>query len=365
MPNPYAGLPPRAFWRPAVAERDALAIDELWQPRFPIAPTDPIATAGSCFARHIGRALQAQGHRWVDAEPAPRSLTPAQAQAHGYGLFSCRVGNVYTVAQLRQWLEWSHGVRPVDPELWRDEGRVQDPFRPGVEPGGYASDREAAVLRATTLRALRTALSQAQVFIFTLGLVEGWTHRHTGSVYPVCPGVAGGRFDPDLHVWRRWRHAEIAADLQACLRLLHTHHPSLRVVLTVSPVPLTATMSGEHVLVATQAAKATLRSVAAEAVADDPLVDYFPSYEIIASHPYRGRFFEANGRSVSPDGVAHVMRQFFAGLRGTRAVPAALDAPTAASKASDAASEPATEADADEHCDEALLDAFRPQGPGR
>ena len=62
---------------------------------------------------------------------------------------------------------------------------------------------------------------------------------------------------------------------------------------------------------ATQAAKATLRSVAAEAVADDPLVDYFPSYEIITHPAYRGRFFAPNLRSVLPEGVDHVMTQFF------------------------------------------------------
>jgi hypothetical protein len=40
-------------------------------------------------------------------------------------------------------------------------------------------------------------------------------------------------------------------------------------------------------------------------------VDYFPSYEIIASHPMRAIFFEADMRNVSPSGVDFVMAQFF------------------------------------------------------
>ncbi len=40
-------------------------------------------------------------------------------------------------------------------------------------------------------------------------------------------------------------------------------------------------------------------------------VDYFPSYEIITHPAYGGRFFARNLRSVLPEGVDHVMAQFF------------------------------------------------------
>lgn len=69
--NPYQSLPPRSFWRSAVAEPDMLAIGELWTPKFTIGADDPILTAGSCFAQHIGRALLEHGMNWHDAEPPP------------------------------------------------------------------------------------------------------------------------------------------------------------------------------------------------------------------------------------------------------------------------------------------------------
>jgi len=41
-------------------------------------------------------------------------------------------------------------------------------------------------------------------------------------------------------------------------------------------------------------------------------VDYFPSYEIIMSHPFRGMFFQNNLRTIHEQGVDFVMSHFFA-----------------------------------------------------
>ena len=87
-----------------------------------------------------------------------------------------------------------------------------------------------------------------------------------------------------------------------------------RVLLTVSRVPLTATATDNHVLVATMESKSILRAVAAETIEDRSFIDYFPSYEIINSPVYRGSFFEPNQRSVNHHGVDHVMNMFFSCL---------------------------------------------------
>ncbi|MFE9886213.1 hypothetical protein [Streptomyces scopuliridis] len=76
--NPYQSLPARSFWRPVVAERDRLAIDDLWTPKFAIGQDDPVRTAGSCFAARIGPALLEQGMNWYDAEPAPAAQESAR-----------------------------------------------------------------------------------------------------------------------------------------------------------------------------------------------------------------------------------------------------------------------------------------------
>ncbi|OYX24154.1 MAG: GSCFA family protein [Rhodobacterales bacterium 32-66-7] len=311
MPHPYENLPEDRFWRSAVAERDALDITGLWKPKLRISHRTRIVTAGSCFAQHFAKALVARRYRWQDHEPGPPGLTPAQRLDYHYGTFSFRTGNIYTPRMLRQWLTWALTDTPVPAEVWGREGRVYDPFRPGVEPGGFHSATEMAASRQDTLAAIRSAVTGAQVFVFTLGLTEAWADRTTGVEYAVCPGTIAGTFDPKRHLFVNHGFAALLADMQAVLQLLQATNPRIRLLLTVSPVPLTATASGQHVLLATSHSKSMLRAVAPELTATEGLVDYFPSYEIITHPAYRGRFYAPNLRSVLPEGVDHVMRSFF------------------------------------------------------
>jgi hypothetical protein len=58
-------------------------------------------------------------------------------------------------------------------------------------------------------------------------------------------------------------------------------NPTCRFVVTVSPVPLHATFTGQDVVIANAYSKATLRSVAGAFCATHDDVDYFPSYEMV------------------------------------------------------------------------------------
>nr|WP_300983231.1 GSCFA domain-containing protein [Roseicyclus sp.] len=118
----------------------------------------------------------------------------------------------------------------------------------------------------------------------------------------MCPGTVAGRFDPDQHVFRNQDYGFIEARLLQALKLIRGVNPRVRVLLTVSPVPLTATKSDAHVLVATTWSKSVLRAVAGQTAARLGFVDYFPSYEIIASTPFGGRFYEDNKRGVKRKG---------------------------------------------------------------
>lgn len=326
--NPYQCLPPCAFWRTAVADKPALNIDQLWTPQFEIGNKDAIVTAGSCFAQHIGRALVERGMNWLDAEPAPAGLAETDWKAHNYGVFSFRTGNLYTPAMLCQWLEWALGVSLPPDETWAHDGRFFDPFRPAVEPDGFASEDALFASRQATLDAIRTALRRAKVFVFTLGLTEAWQNRQTGLVYPVCPGTVRGTFDPQLHRFCNFGFMDTYGEMVRALELMRSINPQLRVLLTVSPVPLTATATGEHVLSATTYSKSVLRAVAGQLCEDLCDVDYFPSYEIITGTPFKGAFYQPNQREVTPEGVAFVMQQFFAGLDAVQPVPTPVIVPS-------------------------------------
>jgi hypothetical protein len=349
MANPYETLQKNAFWRTAIADKNPLEFSSLWKPKF-VPNLKGVATAGSCFAQHLSRAIAANGFKWIDAEPAPHEISEGERGKYGYGLFSFRTGNIYTVASLRQWIEAAFGVKALPIEWWEQGGRFYDPLRPGIEPNGFESAAEAARLRETTLAAIRSALSSASLFVFTLGLTEGWRNRETGLVYAMCPGTVAGTFSEEKHEFHNFSYPEIRNDLNACLRLLKQHNPVLQCLLTVSPVPLTATASGHHVLVATTYSKSLLRSVTGIIAQETPFVEYFPSYEIISSFPYRGMFFGPNMRSVSQAGVDHVMSHFFSGIgvsTKSRLPPLARQSP-----------QPMTSAEDDVFCEDAMLEAF-------
>ena len=195
--------------------------------------------------------------------------------------------------------------------MWTEpDGRLTDPFRPAIQPGRFLSTAEYRADRQRHFACVREAFATLDVLVFTLGLTECWASREDGAVYPVCPGVSGGCFDPARHAFLNLTVTDVVADMTAFLGLLRSVNPRARIVLTVSPVPLAATYEPQHVLTATTYSKAVLR-VAAETLAREASgVAYFPAFEIITGGFSRGLYFAEDGRSVTETGVAHVMRCF-------------------------------------------------------
>lgn len=341
MTSPYSSLPPEAFWRSAVADCAPLDPGALYRPRFSLTRETRVATAGSCFAQHVGRALRAAGCRVIDTEALPAAIPQAVAERFGYGLFSARYGNIYTVRQLVQLTEEALGkAAPADP-VWERDGAFFDAQRPSVEPEGLPDADLVMAHRAAHLACVQRAFKRAEVFVFTLGLTETWRHTPSGTVYPTAPGTLAGRFDPAVHSLHIQDVIEVIEDFTRFRALMKAMNPGVRFLLTVSPVPLTATASGQHVEVANAASKATLRAACAALTARHSDIDYFPSYEVITSAKSRGAYFAPNLRSVSPQGVAAAMGLFLA-AHGLTAAPIR----RAATDARDAA------------CEDALLEAF-------
>ena len=353
MTNPYDDQEAKAFWKTAVAEAGPFGLSGLWQPKFRIKSEHRIVTFGSCFAQHFGKALGARGYNWTDCEPAPPFLHDTVGRDYGYGVFSARTGNIYTPAMLLQWLQLAFDENPEIGEIWEQDGRFYDPLRPAIEPGGFASEREVTDARLRTYAALRKAVTEANVFVFTLGLTESWRNAETDLEYAMCPGTAAGRFDPEKHVFANHSQRMTYRYLDNAVKFIRRRNRQVRILLTVSPVPLTATASNEHVLVATQYSKSVLRASAGLVAQDYAMVDYFPSFEIITHPVFRGMFFAPNMRSVVPEGVNTVMGHFFA---DQERVFGKAQRSGGVKKAVAEREEPMAEADL--RCEEELLNAF-------
>ncbi|WP_323785627.1 GSCFA domain-containing protein [Thalassovita sp.] len=283
---------------------------DIWNPKYPIKPNTPVVTYGSCFAQHIGRALKARGYSWLETEVSPFGMRAQTARSFGYSVFSSRSGNIYTPTYLRQWTEWALGKNSAPDICWYDKGRAIDPFRPRIEPHGFEDKEEMLRCREMSLEAFRESIRRAGVLVFTLGLTERWLDK-AGFEYPMCPGTAAGEFDPEMHFFDNLDYAETTRALNDVTAMFRAENPELKILLTVSPVPLTATASQAHVMAATVRSKSILRAAADSVVANDEMVDYFPSYEIFSSPVFGRGLFEPNWRSVSADGVRQVMDLFF------------------------------------------------------
>jgi hypothetical protein len=228
-------------------------------------------------------------------------------------MYSARYGNIYTVRQLLQLTQEVAGEWTPQNYIWEKNGKFYDALRPAVEPEGLDSAEEVVEHRQFHISRVKELFESLDLFIFTLGLTEMWVHKESGTVYPTCPGTLVGEFDDNLYEFKNAQFGEIVKDFnefQNALKKIRSEKP-FKVLLTVSPVPLTATASGKHVLMSTVYSKSTLRSVAGQLSTNQGHVDYFPSYEIVTNPRMHSTAFADNLRSVRDESVEVVMRHFF------------------------------------------------------
>ena len=348
--NPYKDLPSSAFWKTGVTQANPHNLAEIYKKKFAIPSDFKIATAGSCFAQHISRHLRKNGYQVLDLEPAPPGLPEHRHQDFGYSMYSARYGNIYTVRQLLQLAQEVSGVWKPQDYIWEKNGGFYDALRPAVEPAGLRSAAEVMEHRQYHLERVKRLFQDLDLFIFTLGLTEMWVHKDSGTVYPTAPGTIAGKYDPSRYQFVNAEYSEIIKDFnrfQRVLKSLRSGRP-FKILLTVSPVPLTATASERHVLVATTYSKSTLRSVAGQLAARHDHIDYFPSYEIVTNPRLHSTSFEENLRSVRSEAVEMVMQHFFA------AHPMIARPNTKTKKKRAKAKKEASQV----QCEEAILEAF-------
>lgn len=358
--HPYRSFPDRQFWNRAVSGAPWADVF-LGQPsKFKLAATDRVASAGSCFARRIAEHLISIGYNYELFENC-HPLMAAKAEEHGYGVFSCRYGNIYTTRQLRQLFEEALGLRPPVMRLGRvSSDNIIDLMRPNIAKAGFATPEEAKADRLYHLTRVREMIEQMEVFVFTLGLTEAWADEAADIVYGSHPAVFvdAGKLDNITPV--NLEYEQVVADFERVLALISQHNKrgGVRVILTVSPVALAATHQDQHVVTATSYSKAVLRAAAGKLAASHANVDYFPSYEIFALSPSFGQFLAEDLRDVNGRGVAVAMRAFQDMFVEGGAQQPSARAPAPPPPPAEAATPNA----ADAECDEVANAVFGPRG---
>ena len=307
--NPYRGLAASQYWRSGVAEVGPGQFDPVTSVKFQITSHDVVSTLGSCFAQHLARHIKDSGLHYMVTEPLLETEEQTEQAAMMATQFSARYGNIYTTRQALQLLDRANGWETAD-DVWERNGRYFDAFRPHVRAGGFATIEELRDARVAHLQAVKRVFTESDVVVFTLGLTEAWMSTIDGAVYPTAPGVIAGSQDNLRHAFRNFSYPEVLSDLLNWCQRVREMNSSVRILLTVSPVPLNATYMPRNVWTSTTYSKAVLRAVAGDVAAELSYVDYFPSYEIVTSPQAHGRYFEDDLREVTSVGVKHVMRVF-------------------------------------------------------
>ena len=310
MEHPFKSAPDASFWSRTVGANEALEFDPPQAPL--IEAGDRVMSMGARLAADLVPFIEAEGFEYVRKETPPEVFAHLSGENDGYTKFSAAYGEADTVRQALQLVNRALGrFLPVEDRWVMAPDCIVDPFRPGLRyPASSVPEFE--ILTEQHLAAVLDSIRAANVLIFTLGLTEAWVSRADGAVFPACLGTINGEFDPAKHEFRSFGVGEVSHDLREFIAAIREIKPAMRFILMVSPVPLEATASGDHVLIASVYGKSVLRVAAAEAAMQLPDVSYFPAYEIVTGPQAPNDFFESDRRTPSRRAIDAVVRAFLA-----------------------------------------------------
>lgn len=270
----------------------------------------PIVSMGSCFAMEIAHVLQQEGFNYVVKEgnkAVDGTYWLKDREDDPYSASSAAWGILFNCPSFLQVIEKAFGYRRPAKILWTNlsNGKLVycDPFREELE---FPSVEAFEANYQRHIDATRAALMEARVLIITLGLNEVWYFKPDGSVFSRSPW----RTAPSLVEHKVLTVQENVRDLQSMLDILRAHNPDVKLIVTLSPIPLHATFLADtsHIVEANAHSKAVLRVAADEFVRANSEVYYFPSFELITTcllNPW-----DSDERHVTAEAVDRVMDMF-------------------------------------------------------
>jgi hypothetical protein len=172
-------------------------------------------------------------------------------------------------------------------------------------------DFEGCMARREFIRRRINALVDVDFVIITLGMIEVWLDAESGLYLNTSPTREMAEHLPGKFRFQVLSEKDVEESLSKIMEMLYRRDPRMKVVLTVSPIPLAATFTGQDVAVANANSKATLLCAVNRVLRNFPQVFYFPSYEIV-TYSDRSSVWERDGRHVRAEFVEHIMDFFCA-----------------------------------------------------
>ncbi|MGJ5133696.1 GSCFA domain-containing protein [Bradyrhizobium oligotrophicum] len=231
-------------------------------------------TMGSCFARNLSK-----------------SLTDSGYSSHHMEISEY----INTTFANRVFVDWLRDAQ-IDPEI---RERIVE-----LLPPGSSKENTLAVIK------------QADVFILTLGVAAAFFDRETGAFVLPRPTALNSRALAEKYKFRTASVQENVDNVLYLIEFIRSIRPGIKVIVTVSPVPLLTSFEYESVVQADCLSKSTMRLVAHEVVNNSNLEDiwYWPSFEVFRwAGSNASSFFAADDGAawhVSEDKVSATVRAF-------------------------------------------------------
>lgn len=270
-------------------------------PSFAIEQSDTIYAIGSCFARNVEKALEEAGKRVLSREFELGAVGESLGDAANFF-------NKYSIHSVTNEIRWAleRDTFPGEEIIYpMDKGRYCDP-----QLGMARLDFEMEQILEFRHRYLDAVagVAAADVIILTLGYVETWYDRKLDLYLNVIPPAPVIKAEPDRFEFRVLSYNDVLDGLNDLYTLLSRHRSKpLKMLVTVSPVPLLATFRDMDVLVANAYSKSVQRAALDEFLLDKQGVDYFPSYEFVTLSNPTIAWSRNDYRHVSPDVVKRIM----------------------------------------------------------
>jgi tetratricopeptide (TPR) repeat protein len=212
--------------------------------------------------------------------PGPPPVRFLTAEARGFTLGSCFAGRIARELQRLGRDVFHMQLAETVNTTFANLAFLQWLATGGGRHAAYF-EREATE-RKTTREEIAARLAAADFVIYTLGVAPAFFERATGEFVPhQAEDFRQFRFLAD-HEYRTSTVEQNVANLRAIHELLQRVRPGVRLVLTVSPVPLGATFEMASGVVAACVSKSVLRAAAHEFLKGAGAeVSYWPSYEMV------------------------------------------------------------------------------------
>jgi hypothetical protein len=272
-------------------------------PSFSLSNTDTILTMGSCFARNIENHLARMGCRIPALEfAAEENMGPFNEML-----------NLFAPPAFLNEIEWTKVIYRRDRRVTFDDCRdvaFKMPSGLYIDLGlvrGKEVTEQKIVERRQKLFNLYASAFSAHCLIMTPGLVESWYDQKTGKHINAAPirdkhALDIDRFSLDVLTFEQCRDA-----LARTIEIIRAENQTIKILITVSPVPLRFTFTCEDILTANTYSKSVLRAACNCLVSAADRIDYFPSYEAVTLSS-RG-VWESDKRHVKPAFVGKIVEQ--------------------------------------------------------